>query len=144
MSEFYQNQFNKKRDPITQIDKNYQQNRATPRVTGTDWYQCTKAPKTDCKVNTNQTSTTQWLKPTTQATIQVPNGTSVPKQQPGAQGQQKGHGGNDLASLVPIGTSVPKLNKEISPAAQYPYSIHHKTKIQYNYSRAMKPKSSKN
>jgi hypothetical protein len=45
-------------DPITQIDKGYQQDRATPRVTGTDWYQCIKAPKTDCKVSTNQTSTT--------------------------------------------------------------------------------------
>jgi hypothetical protein len=48
-------------NPITQIDKDYQQDRATPRVTGTDWYQCTKAPKTDCKASTNQTSTTQFV-----------------------------------------------------------------------------------
>jgi hypothetical protein len=47
-------------DPITQIDKDYQQDRATPRVTGTDWYQCTKAPKTDYKASTNQTSTTHF------------------------------------------------------------------------------------
>jgi hypothetical protein len=56
-------------DPITQIDKVYQQDKATPRVTGTNWYQCTKAHYESMHKTSNRGSTAQPaadLNPTTE------------------------------------------------------------------------------